>query len=54
MAKREYLLRITLSSEEETEAKKAAATLGTSLASLARMALFNFIRTADGKPKFPQ
>ena len=47
--RRTYLLRITLTEEEEQEAKAAAEALGVSLASLARMALFRAIRTyAEG------
>jgi hypothetical protein len=57
MAKRRtYLLRITLTPEEELEAKAAAAMLGVSLAALARMSLFRLIRAQSeglGKTKKP-
>lgn len=42
--RRTYLLRITLTPEEEQEAKAVAAALGVSLASLARMSLFRAIK----------
>lgn len=44
--KREYLLRLTLTTEEEQVAKETASALGMSLAAMARVALFAYMREA--------